>query len=260
MKPVLLEEPQRSYAQSQRILRVYSDFSCEETDRRTEYRCAEHSEDWLETYHFRSCFLYPTLCQNVSNLCRIIRLFATGETRIVRNPFSYHGFQLLEMCRKGSKLNCAGCSIVLNDILIALGYRSKCVCCIPYDTEDDDTHVVVHVLDEANRRWFVADPAMGRVPCRPTGEAMDLLALREYLSEEAELPFYRSGKLLQSGAECRKYAEELVGKVFLFLTFADSGSAYDFHASNLIVPEGITHISRRYDTSARTSNAFSLYN
>lgn len=260
MNPLLLEDRQRSYAQSQRILRIYSDFSCEETGRRTEYRCVEHSDDWLETFRFRSGFLYSTLCRNVSNLCRIIRLFAVGDTNIVRNPFSYHGFQLLELCRKGSKLNCAGCSIVLNDVLIALGYRSKCVCCIPYDTESMDTHVVVHVFDETTRRWFVADPAMGRVPCRPTGEAMDLLTLREYLSEESELPFYRSGKLIRNSAECRQYAEELVEKVFLFLTFESSGCAYDFHASNLIVPEGITHISSRYDASTRTSNAFSLYN
>lgn len=260
MNPEFFEDHKRSYAQSQRILRVYSDFLYEDHGQRTEYQGLNSPDGLLEKFNFRSCFLYNTLCRNVSNLCRIIRLFAAGDANIIKHPFSYHGFQLLEMCLKGSKLNCAGCSVVLNDILIAFGYKSKCICCIPYETEDINTHVVVHVYDDANRKWFVADPAMGRVPCSRAGDGMDILTLREYLSEEDELPFYRSGKMILNHEECSKYAGELVEKAFMFMVFESSGFQYDLHTTKVIVPEGITHISSLYHASEKTNNAFSLYN
>lgn len=164
------------------------------------------------------------------------------------------------MCLKGYKLNCAGCSIVLNDILITLGYKSKCICCIPYETEDINTHVVVHVFDDMNNKWFVADPAMGQVPCNKNGESMDILTLRKYLSEENELPFYRSGKIILNNEKCRKYAEELIDKVFIFMIFENSGLKYDFNATKIIVPEGVEHISSMYNVSEKTNNAFSMYN
>lgn len=250
----------RSYVQNQRILRLYSDFLYEDVGVHTEYQRRKSNIDFLEKYNFSSCLIYNTLRRNVSNICRIIRLFAVGNTNIIKNPFSYNGFQLIEMCHKGYKLNCAGCSIVLNDILITLGYKSKCICCVPYETDDINTHVVVHVCDDTNNKWFVADPAMGRVPCDRKGNSMDILTLREYLSEENEMPFYRSGKIILNDAECREYAEELIDKVFMFVVFQNSGLNYDFKSTKIIIPEGIKHISSMYNVSEKTNNTFSMYN
>lgn len=254
-----LDSNERSYVQNQRILRIYSDFSFEYDGQKTEYMREKSNIKLIEKYNFRACFIHDSLAKNVSNICRIIRLFAVGNTNIVENSFDYNGFQLLDMCFEGKKLNCAGCSVVLNDILLTLGYKSKCICCIPFDTEDLDTHVVVHVFDEINNRWFVADPALGQVPCDKHGECMDILGLRQYLSEENELPFFRSGRLVTENIQCQKYAETLIRKVFLFMIFKNSGLKYDFKTTQIIVPKGKSSISSLYSVSEKTNNAIVLY-
>lgn len=248
-----------SYIQKQRTLRIYSDFLYEDDKQKTEYLSKKSNIRFIEKYNFNACFIHDSLAQNISNICRIIRLFTTGNRNVIKNSFNYSGFQLLEMCFKGYKLNCAGCSVVLNDILITLGYRAKCICCIPYNTEDINTHVVVHVYDEINNKWFVADPAMGQVPCDKKGECMDVLTLRQYLSEENELPFYRSGKLILS-KECQNYAEMLIDKMFIFMIFKNSGLTYDLRTTKIIVPEGIRRISSMYNVSEKTNNTFLMYN
>lgn len=254
-------ETERTYVQNQRILRIYSDFTYKDMGLRTNYRIEKQNARFLEEHKFTSCFIYKEFFKNISNICRIIRLFAVDNVNnIIQSPFTFTGIQLMEMCLKKYKLNCAGCSVVLNDILLTLGYKSKCICCIPYDTQNLNTHVMVHVYDGDYERWFVADPAMGRVPCNKKGECMDILALRRYLSEEDELPFYQSGEIIFDREECRKYAKELIDKIVMFIVFRNSGLQHSFEESQIIVPEGINKISELYKASQKTDNAFLLYN
>lgn len=248
------------YIQFQRILRIYSDFSYMETDEKTIYHQNPYHMLFVTTHKFQSMFVYDTLCKNIANLCRVIRLFTVGNKTTVANPFMYNGIQLMEMCLRGHKLNCAGCSIVLNDILITLGYRSKCVCCIPYNAQDIDTHVLVHVYNETTKDWFVADPALGYVPCDKNGGGMDLLFLRNYLASEEKLYFYQYGKIIKESEKCFNYAGLLIKNMFMYIIFQNSGLNYSFENSRMIVPSGVSKISNMYKISEKTNNSFYLYN
>lgn len=134
---------------------------------------------------------------------------------------------------------------VLNDILISLGFRSKCVCSIPYDKEDMDTYILVHVYDEANRHRFVADPAMGNVHCDKDGAGMDMMTLRNHLALEDEIWFYSSGKVISDHERCLEYARMLTKNMVMFIVFQNSGLEYDFEKSRIIVPSEMGKISQR---------------
>lgn len=251
----------RTYLQNQRILRLYSDFLYENVNTHTDYQRDTAYIKYLSKYNFTSCFVYDDLYRNVSNLCRIIRLFAVdNHSVIIKNPFDYNGFQLIDFCLKKYKMNCAGCSIILNDILISLGLKSKCICCLPYDPDSTNTHVLVHVYNDHDNKWFVADPALGCVPCDRNGNSMDIITLRNYLSEEDEVPFFQKGRLISNDDRCIHYAQELIDKVFMFISFFNSGLSYSFNNSQIIVPGGYNNISPLYSSSYVTNNTYILFN
>lgn len=251
---------ERTYDQNQRILRIYSDFNYEKNAYETVYRTNEEYKKVISEYQLKRFFIYEDLYRNVSNLCRMIQLLAgAGKKIIINDAFTYNGFQLLKKCSGVFGLNCAGCAVVLNDILLTLGYKSKCICCIPYDEDNINTHVVVQVYDEQNKSWFVADPAFGAVPCDTSGRVMNILELREYISENAMIPYYQTGKLILQPNRCKKYADALIEAFVMFIVFKKSGLKYNFNDSKLVTPVGISKISDLYLQSDITNNAFFLF-
>ena len=248
----------KEYNQYQIYLKQYSEFVFSKKERTVYYRDPNNVK-FLEEHKSRGVCLCDTSIGNVAKLCRLIRLFTVGRNVTVLNPFIYNGIQLMGMCLEGNKLNCAGCSVVLNDILITQGFKSKCICCIPFDPHDMDKNVLFHVYDETVKSWFVADPAMGCVPCDSSGRGLDILQLREFLAQGKELYFYQSGMIVRDCEKRKNYAEMLAKNMVMFIVFFSSGLHYCMEKSRMIIPLGITDISSLYSASEKTNNSFYLY-
>ena len=67
-------------------------------------------------------------------------------------------------------------AITLNDVLLAIGWRSRFVACIGHDPEDPDCHVVTAVFAESLGRWIMLDAAFN---CYFTNGEGEILGLQE---------------------------------------------------------------------------------
>lgn len=114
----------------------------------------------------------------MAKISRFVHLFVPANKPIVTNPCDYNGFELLEYCLSGHSLNCTGYSIVLNDLLIALKIRSKCIWCLSPIVGDDECHAINHVYNDIDKKWIIVDSAFGCVPCNKDSQGLSILDLR----------------------------------------------------------------------------------
>ena len=99
-----------------------------------------------------------------TDVSQVINLMHWVHTRIPHdgnrdNPALRNAQDLLAVCRQeGRGLNCRGLATVLNEVYLAMGFRSRFVGCLPKDTTDVDSHVVNSVYVPSQRKWLYMDP------------------------------------------------------------------------------------------------------
>ncbi len=75
------------------------------------------------------------------------------------NPEVKNAISLIRDChRDGKTLNCRGLAIVLNEVYLAAGFKSRFVTCLPKDTADNDCHVITMVWSMSLNKWLWMDP------------------------------------------------------------------------------------------------------
>ena len=82
------------------------------------------------------------------------------------------------------KSNCWMFSVVLNEIFLSLGYRSRLVRCMPFDLRFNDCHCVVQAYVEQCQKWVTFDPAFGTYYCNEQKIPLNLKEIREYIIRE----------------------------------------------------------------------------
>jgi hypothetical protein len=87
-------------------------------------------------------------------------------------------------------VNCRMKSIVLNEALLALGYRSRRISFIP-SIADSDTHSMVTVFSQTLQKWICLDPTFNTHFYDASGNIMGFLEIREAY-KKGEIPNFRS--------------------------------------------------------------------
>lgn len=135
----------------------------------------------------------------------------------------------------GAPVNCRMKAILLNEAMLATGFRSRYVTCHPAEP-DGDCHVVVLVFAASLRRWLTVDPTHDTFFVGAAGQMLNIVEARSA---------YRSGRapgirpiaqevtepLYCAGIECRTYGEfyrlYMAKNSFRFECFADSEAGID---------------------------------
>jgi hypothetical protein len=75
------------------------------------------------------------------------------------NPDVASNHEMLKVCtRHGVTANCGGVAGMLNEALLAEGFKSRQLVCRPYDTTDQDCHSVNIVYLDSKQKWVLIDP------------------------------------------------------------------------------------------------------
>lgn len=94
----------------------------------------------------------------------------------------FHCLNILEKTRTDQMTsNCWMFSVVLNEIYLSLGYRSRMVRCMPLDLRFCDCHCVVQAYVEQYRKWVTFDPSFGTYYCNTQKVPLNLKEIREYI-------------------------------------------------------------------------------
>lgn len=98
------------------------------------------------------------------------------------NPDTKNAMSMIKECRRdGKTLNCRGLGIALNEVYLAMGFKSRYVTCLPKDTADQDCHVITMVWAPSLRKWIWMDPTFMAYVMNEDGELLGIEEVRERL-------------------------------------------------------------------------------
>ncbi len=77
-------------------------------------------------------------------------------------PHPFNSLHIFEQTQKhGRTSNCWVYAIVLNEVFLSFGFRSRMVRCMPLDLRLDDCHCMTLVYSKQYLKWIALDAAMG---------------------------------------------------------------------------------------------------
>lgn len=95
------------------------------------------------------------------------------------NPYPCNALNILDVCiREKRAVNCRMKAVVLNEVYLSLGYRSRYITCMPA-VDDHDCHVLVMVYITSLGRWITVDPTFNTYFTGSDGAIISVLEARQ---------------------------------------------------------------------------------
>lgn len=77
-----------------------------------------------------------------------------------QNPAPQNSFNIIDVCQKEKRgVNCRMLATVLNEVYLAMGFKSRVITCLPADIKDTDCHVTNLVFSTMLDKWVYMDPS-----------------------------------------------------------------------------------------------------
>jgi hypothetical protein len=119
--------------------------------------------------------------EKIINLMRWVSDLATHHHNPTF-PKEINARNLIRLCHKEKKkLNCFMFSVILNEVYLAKGFKSRRVHLLPITFEPPESHFVVAVYPQSLDRWVMMDPDFGAYLMNEDGEILGLAEIRRRL-------------------------------------------------------------------------------
>ncbi len=148
------------------------------------YQNSDHTQlkELKDRYELEEIAGYGSETEQVLNLTTWV------NKRLTHGSMSHHeinhSLHILEMAKQESlSANCYVIATVLNEVLLSMGFKTKRVQCMPYDSLDLDSHVVNLVYLAEQERWIFVDASWNRFVTDESGHILDLKTFRERLAK-----------------------------------------------------------------------------
>lgn len=87
----------------------------------------------------------------------------------------------------GKGINCRHKAMTLNEMYLAMGFKSRYVTCMPKDDTDTDCHVINSVYSETLKKWLWMDPSHGAYVMDKNNNLLSIEEVRERLINNQSL-------------------------------------------------------------------------
>jgi hypothetical protein len=165
-----------------RNARAYND-----ADARTLPAFTYQPADVPELVALREAFNIDSIAGQGNELSRILEVMHWLHDLVPHdgqhgNPAVRNALSMVAACRKeGRGLNCRGLAMALNECYLALGFRSRYLTCLPYDSTDTECHVINMVWSTDLGKWIWLDPTHDAYVMDETGTLLGPAEVRERL-------------------------------------------------------------------------------
>jgi hypothetical protein len=112
----------------------------------------------------KSSFNLDQVAGSGNEISRIIKLMQWVH-RLVPHESSpgyivpSNSLNIIEVCQTEKRgVNCRQLATILNDVYLAMGFKSRLVTCLPMKNETEDCHVTNLVFSETLKKWIYMDP------------------------------------------------------------------------------------------------------
>ena len=87
----------------------------------------------------------------------------------------------------GKGINCRQLAIALNEMYLAMGFKSRYVTCLPKNVKDQECHVINSVYSQTLNKWLWMDPSFNAYIKDENGNLLSIEEVREHLIDDRPL-------------------------------------------------------------------------
>lgn len=141
----------------------------------------------------KKAFNLDSIAGKGNDISQIINLMEWVHYQVLHdgskgNPKVKNALAMITDCKKhGKTLNCRGLAIILNEVYLAEGFKSRFVTCYPKDTTDKDCHVIDIVWSTSLRKWVWMDPTFMAYVMDDKGEVLGIAEVRQRMIDNKPL-------------------------------------------------------------------------
>jgi len=126
------------------------------------------------------------IVEGKDEISQIIDLMKWANQRIKHNGSNnLHDARSINIIKgfdsSGEGVNCRAMSIVLNDIYLAMGFKTRIVSCMPNEDYDTESHVTNLVYSETLDKWIYMDPSFSAYVTDENGVILNHSEIRNAL-------------------------------------------------------------------------------
>ncbi|OJV52231.1 MAG: hypothetical protein BGO31_00750 [Bacteroidetes bacterium 43-16] len=128
-----------------------------------QYQAADH----YNLKQVRQYFNLDSIAGNGDEVSKLINimLFVTHSIKYDGSNWALCEFDAIDFYNyhktTGKGINCRHKAMTLNEMYLAMGFKSRYVTCMPKDQEDPDCHVINSVYSETLKKWLWMDASHG---------------------------------------------------------------------------------------------------
>lgn len=165
--------------------------------------------------------------------------YSGSSKQQICNPRNYQ--TILNADPEKTAIVCRDMAITLTELLLKFGYKSRFVCCMPYDLKDPDAHVVSEVKIESDNRWIMLDPSFNCYITNDKDEILSIKEIRKSMLNGISLYISSTCSLNSKKYSKEKYKEYMSKNVFRFERPLKSKYNYESDPESkyvILLPEG----------------------
>ncbi len=214
------------------FLKRYSEYEkCYSKNNRINFRYVNEELNELKKYLPTELYMHTD-----NEFKRMIKLMLWVHNFLIPSGAAVpiHPFNCLNILEKTKTekitSNCWMFAIVLNEIFLSFGYKSKMIRCMPFDLRFKDCHCVVQAYVSEYNKWVMFDAAFGTYYTDAQKNPLDLKEIRNHIIMNKQL--YTPLTPLKYSKELFKY---WIKNIFRFEAYALSKFNMEEDKSNFSV-------------------------
>ena len=199
------------------------------------YQCATESElqELRRTYHLDEVAGQGDDMSRIINLMRWVHKTIRHDGNS-SNPQPRNALHILEVCEKEKRgVNCRMLATVLNEVYLAMGFKSKHITCLPKWKDDSDCHVINIVYAPSLGKWLYMDPTFDAYFKNESGDLLDIAEVRDYIIQNKKLVLDKEANWNGEAAALESYLHYMSKNLFRFSCPAASEFGYESKSGNL---------------------------
>jgi hypothetical protein len=97
-----------------------------------------------------------------------------------KNPSPINTFNIMNVCRSENRgVNCRGLAVMLNEVYLSMGFKSRYITCMPVERLFDDCHVINTVYSNKLNKWIYIDPTFAAYLTDENGIMLSIQEVRD---------------------------------------------------------------------------------
>ncbi len=180
-----------SYEEYSNILKAYPDYEYEETNSLPQFSYSDLSDSNLvklrKTFNIDSIAGKGTETSQIINLMKWIHC-SVNHDGSSKNPHPKNIFNIMRVCKSENRgVNCRMMSVMLHEVYLSFGLKSRYITCMPAEKDFKDCHVINAVYSNELHKWIYIDPTFQAFFTDEKGLMLSIQEVREKMIKDEKI-------------------------------------------------------------------------